>query len=169
MFIVEQEPSREAKVRLRIVKKALGQVPPHFALYATLHPERFKMFLEEIMYLSSHKNINPDFFAFLRYYVASHNGFSYCIRFNETLLLGKDYTAKQLEAIVASKNIPLDKKHQTLFNEAINALDNPKEFTAETLDSLKAIGWSDADIFDAIDHAAFLFKFSKILKAYSKD
>ena len=35
-------------------------------------------------------------------------------------------------------------------------------------DELKSGGWEDADIYDALDHAAFLFKNSKILKAYSQ-
>ena len=169
MFMIKAKPNREMKIILRGIKKSLGQVPPHFELFATVNPIRFKMFLEEISYLSTHEHINPDFFALLRYYVASHNGFTYCIQFNQALLLSKGYTQALLDALISAKEaLPLDSRHQTLFVEAVNALDDPAHFTVETLEKLKQLGWSDADIYDAVDHGAFLFKFSKILKAYSK-
>jgi hypothetical protein len=46
------------------------------------------------------------------------------------------------------------------------AIFDPDNFTKEDIDLLHKDGWSDGDIFDAIDHGAFLFKFSKILRAY---
>ena len=168
MFIVEKNLDREMKILLRGVKQKLGTIPPHFEMFATIHPTRFKMFLEEINYLSNHENINPDFFTFVRYYVASKNGFNYCIQLNQAFLLSKGYTVEQLEALKKSKdNLPLDDKHRSLFIEVMNALDEPQNFTATTLESLKALGWSDADIYDAVDHGAFLFKFSRVLKIYS--
>ena len=100
--------------------------------------------------------------------MASKNGFNYCIKLNEAFLLSKGYTLEQLEALKESKdNLPLDDKHRSLFIEVMNALDEPQNFTATTLESLKALGWSDADIYDAVDHGAFLFKFSRVLKIYS--
>jgi len=170
MFIVESNLDREMKVLLRGIKQSLGHVPPHFELFASVSPTRFKMFMQEIEYLSTHARINPDFFALLRYYVASQNGLSYCIKFNHALLLSKGYRAEQLSMLeVSAKNVPLDERHQALFVEAVNALDNPEGFTAETLKRLNTLDWNDADILDAVDHGAFLFRFSKIIKAYSKD
>jgi len=170
MFIVESNLDTEMKILLRGVRQSLGHVPPHFEMFASINPTRFKMFLTEITYLSKHENINPDFFALLRFYVASQNGFHYCIQFNQALLLAKGYTLAQLTALEVDKEkLPLDSKHQALFVEVINALDNPISFNTDTLEKLKHLGWSDADIYDAIDHGAFLFKFSKIIRAYSKE
>ena len=169
MFIIEPNPNKEMQLILKRVKRMVGVVPPHFELYATVHPTRFKMFLEEIMYLTSHKTINPDFFAFLRYYLAFKNHFTYCYNFNETLLLTKGYTKEALKTLENSPtSLPLDERHQELFLATLSAIDEPTNFTKESIEKLKNSGWSDADIFDAIDHGAFLFKFSKVLKAYSK-
>ena len=169
MFIIESNLNREMKILLRSIKQKMGQVPPHFEMFASINPVRFKMFLEEITYVSNHLRINPDFFALLRFYVASKNQFSYCIGFNHALLLAKGYSMEQLSRLeVSSENLPLDQKHQSLFTEVIVALEEPSKFTVNTLDDLKELGWSDADIFDAVDHGAFLFKFSKILRSYSK-
>lgn len=154
---------------LRGIKQMLGSVPPHFELFATVNPERFKLFMSEIAYLSKHVSITPDFFAFLRFYISTQNKFTYCYNFNKQLLLSKGYSEEILENLEKSvEALPLDERHQTLFKEALMAIDTPDNFDKRNIEKLSAQGWSDADIFDAIDHAAFLFKFSKILRAYSK-
>ena len=170
MFIVEPNPNREMKVLLRGIRQKLGYVPVHWELFATINPTRFKMFLEEINYLTSHPNIQSDFFTFLRYTVASDNGFTYCINLNKSFLLAKGYRLEQLHAVEGTqKRVPLDERHQALFNAVMKAIYEPKSFGVEVINALKILDWSDADIFDAVDHGAFLFRFSKVLKAYSKD
>jgi hypothetical protein len=168
--MIEPNLNKEMKILLRGIKQKLGHVPPHFELFATVNPTRFKMFIEEITYLSTHKQINPDFFTFLRYTVASDNGFEYCIKLNQAFLLAKDYTLEQLHLLEGiEKTLPLDERHQALFDAVMIALYTPESFTVESINALKILDWSNADIFDAVDHGAFLFRFSKVLKAYSKE
>ncbi|MEA1880117.1 MAG: hypothetical protein U9N11_05700 [Campylobacterota bacterium] len=170
MFIIEPSLNREMKILLRGIKQKVGHIPPHFELFATINPTRFKMFVEEITYLSTHANIDPDFFTLLRYTVASDNSFEYCIKLNQVLLLAKGYTLEQLHLLEGTqKTLPLDERHQALFDVVMTALCRAEDFTIEVIDALKILDWSDADILDAVDHGAFLFRFSKVIKAYSKD
>jgi hypothetical protein len=170
MFMIEPTPNKEMKILLRGIKQKLGHVPPHFELFATVNPTRFKMFIEEITYLSTHAHINPDFFTLLRYVVASDNGFGYCIKLNQEFLLAKGYTLEQLHELEGmQKTLPLDERHQALFDAVRTALYTPESFTVESINALKILDWSDADIFDAVDHGAFLFRASKVLKAYTKE
>ena len=167
MFIISPKPNRHMQILLRGIRSNLGHIPPHRELFASINPTRFKMFLDEINYLATRPNIKKEFFTFLRYSIATDNGFDYCMRFNRQLLLTTGYTLQDLQAVEsADKKVPLDEKHQALFDAALVAVYEPENFTAETIASLHRIGWSDADIFDAVDHAAFLFKFARILKAY---
>ena len=169
MFIIDTNPSKEMLPLLKKVERFVGYIPPHFSLFATLNPKRFEMFLNEIFYLTMHKSINPDFFALLRFSFSAKHNFEYCYTFNKKLLLDKNYTKEAVEAFETnSDNFPLDKKHHALFKGVQKAIDEPKSFTCKDIDALKELGWSDADIYDAIDHGAFLFKFSKVLKAYKK-
>jgi len=168
MFIIESNPNQEMKILLRGIKQKLGQVPPHWELFATINPTRLKMFLDEINYLSSHPHIQNDFFTLLRYTIAIDNGFTYCINLNKTWLLAKGYAQEQLDDLEGTdKVLPLDKRHQVLFNAVMKAVYAPDDFTTETIEALKLLEWNDADIFDAVDHGAFLFRASKVLKAYS--
>ena len=170
MFIIEPNPNKEMKILLRGIRQKLGQVPPHWELFATINPSRFKMFLEEINYLTSHPHIQSDFFTLLRYTIAVDNGFTYCINLNRAWLLAKGYTLEQLHKLEGTQKIlPLDERHQALFDAVMKAVYTPEDFTAELTDALKILDWDDADIFDAVDHGAFLFRASKVLKAYSRD
>jgi len=170
MFIIEPNPNKEMKILLRGIRQKLGQVPPHWELFATINPSRFKMFLEEINYLTSHPHIQSDFFTLLRYTIATDNGFTYCINLNRASLLAKGYTLEQLHKLEGTQKIlPLDERHQALFDAVMKAVYTPEDFTAELTDALKILDWDDADIFDAVDHGAFLFRASKVLKAYSRD
>jgi len=167
MFKINPELSKEGTVLLRAVERKYGKVPPHFKLFAAINPVRFKMFLVEIAYITDHPNIHPDFFVFLRRVISAKYDFAYCLHFNEEMLYSRGYTADLINDVEASSAaLPLNKAHQALFAATLATMEDPNSFTKETIESLKQHGWCDADIFDALDHGAFLFKFSKLLKAY---
>jgi len=169
MFIIKAEPSKESKILLRAIRQKFKTTPPHWELLAYLNPVRFKIFLDEMEYISSHPKINPHFFTMLRYIVAWDNDFEYCKKFNTTLLETLGYSNIQLDRIRKEKKIPLDDNHQILFDTVMTALYDPANFNENLIDKTKEFGWSDGDIYDALDHGAFLFKYSKILKAYLKE
>ena len=167
MFIVNPKINETQRVVLDKTKEIFGVIPPHWELFAKLHPLRFEMFMKEIGYLLNHPHIHPDFFAFMRFYIANKEGYAYCKSFNTKLLLTKGYDKKDLKSFKEDiAFLPLDEKHRLLARKVEKALYQAAEFGEDDIAELKAISWSDADIYDAIDHGAFLFKFSRILKAY---
>jgi hypothetical protein len=169
MFIYQPSFSKELEESTNKIKKEFGVIPLHWKLLASIAPNRFEMFIQEITYLSNHPHINPDFFTMLRLHVANRENFSYCKSLNTKLLLAKGYNKTDIKGLKEDiKYIPLDDKHKLLAQKAIKAMYQSKEFIHEDIKALKDILWSDSDIYDAIDHAAFLFKFSKIIKAYSE-
>ncbi len=166
MFIYNLEVFEESAV-LEKTQALFGVVPPHWKLLAGINPRRFEMFIEEIGYLLHHPHIHPDFFAFLRLFVANREDFAYCKSFNTKLLLARGYDKQTLQRYKEEiGNLPLDAKYQVLAEGVMKALYTPKDFTREDIHTLKAEGWCDDDIYDAIDHGAFLFKFARIIKAY---
>lgn len=168
MFIVPTKPHPAAQEIMTQFRKQFGTVPPHFELFAALNPKRFEMFVQEIVYLAAHQNIHPDMFAFIRLHIAAKEGFEYCQNFNTRLLLAKGYSKDVVQNIRADiLNIPFDDRHKSLADKALKAVYEPESFSANDLDELLDAGWSNADIYDAIDHAVFLFKYARIIKAYS--
>jgi hypothetical protein len=167
MFIYKPATTKDIENTLSITKKHFGIVPPHWELLATISPKRFEMFMSEISYLLNHPNIHRDFFSMIRLYVANKEDFSYCKSFNTKLLLAKGYDKNDIKNLKDDISLlPLDDNHKLLAKKAVKAIYQPDLFIHEDIEELKNSSWSDSDIYDAIDHGAFLFKFTKILKAY---
>ncbi len=168
MFIYQPTLTYEMEIILENIKKELGLVPPHFKFLISVNPKKFQLFMQEIKYLLNHPNINPDFFAMLRLFIANRENFTYCISFNTKLLLAKGYSRDILKRLKEDiEQIPLDAKHKLLAQKAIKAIYESKEFKLCDIEELKKLSWSDSDIYDAIDHASFLFKNAKIIQSYS--
>jgi len=167
MFITNKKLTAEGKVLIRVIKSKMGFVPPHFELFAKLNPKRLKMYLVELEYISNHPNIDADFFTFIRFTIASREGFSYCINLNTKILESRGYSKEHLRKVVQNLKLPLDSAHQALFSSTIEAMVKPDKFNKESIEKLENLNWSSEDIWDALDHGAFLYKYYKILRAYS--
>jgi len=167
MFIYKPNTTKESQLILKKTKEKFNILPPHWELLALISPKRFEMFINEIEYLLNHPRINSDFFTMLRLHVANRENFNYCKSLNTKLLLAKGYDKNQITSIKEDiKTLPLDKNHKLLATKAIKAIYQAEEFNKEDIQELKDSSWEDSDIYDAIDHAAFIFKVNKILKAY---
>lgn len=169
MFIVELNPNESVRALLAPIEQKMGGVPEHLQLLATVNPKRLQMFMQEIFYLSTHERINPLLFVFIRFYVATKEGFSYCERLNKSLLL-KAGINMSMEIDLESfwEKLPFDDAHKLLAKKAELAVWEPERFTQEDINMLLSHNWQHSDIYDAIDHMAFLFKNAKIIKAYSR-
>lgn len=167
MFIYKLDRAIKSNPVREKIKKLFGIIPPHWDLLAEINPKRFEMFIMEIEYLLHHPHINSDFFAFVRLYIANKEGFTYCKSFNTKLLLSRGYEKNVLQTYKEDvTTLPLDERHQALMSGVMRAIYEADDFSAKDIEELKSYSWDDGDIYDAIDHGAFLFKFSPILKAY---
>ena len=169
MFISEIKLNEETTKLLKIIKKRIGIIPPHFELLASVNETKFKLFLQELSYMQGLNEINKDFFIFIRLYIAFKEGFNYCKKFNTKLLLALNYTQKQIDEVKQNiENIPLDDKHKKLATLSIKAIYEYETFSNVEIKQLHNIGWSDEYIYAAIDHTALLFKQARIIRAYLK-
>ena len=171
MFLIKAEnaenPSRELTVMYSKLKKNFGEVPPHFKLLGMIDPDILRDTLSYLNKIMNHPTISADLFAFIRLYVANREGYEYCINFNTNLLKKRDY--QEIDILRAKENfslIPFDKNEKILASKAIKAIYNPHDFNKEDLNELYELGWSNKDIFDAIDHAGFLLKNGRIISCY---
>jgi len=63
--------------------------------------------------------------------------------------------------------IPLDAKYKALAHFALKAIYNSRNCTRSDFDALYAQGWTQKDVFDAIEHAGTIFRNGRILTAYA--
>jgi AhpD family alkylhydroperoxidase len=88
--------------------------------------------------------------------VSRDNDCAYCIGMNEGLLIQRaGFTPEQTAA--AKRNAadtPLPEKDKAMLLFVLKATKTPKAITVGDVDALRGIGWSDRDIFDAVNHGA---------------
>jgi len=171
MFMVSKNEAQAEQVNklLRRVKALYGEVPPQMEFLGNIEVAYLEEFLKMVMRIVKHPNINPDFFGFLRLHIAFREEYAYCKAYNTKFLLAKEYTQEQLNAVVKEVTaLPLDAKHQALANHAVRAIYESKKVVRGDFEKLYEMGWSQKDVFDAIEHGATLLKNGRILTTYSE-
>jgi alkylhydroperoxidase family enzyme len=149
------------------VEQKMGFIPDGLKLYST-SPPLLEAFLGNIGYFMAHPSIRQELLATIRFLVASKSECNFCIDFNEALLsnLGVD-TAAVREARNNPDKAPLPDKEKALLKEILKTLDNPGNMTAETLQNLKALGWTEREVFEALLVGSNNRSFSTMLKAFN--
>ncbi len=163
----EAQKERLEKI-LKKVKLVYGAVPPQMEFLGSIEADYLEEFLNTVLRIVKHPHIEPDLFGFIRLHVAFKEEYPYCKMFNTKFLLAKGYTQEQLDKAIANIGaVPFDEKHQVLASKAIKAIYESKLFTKEDFDALYILGWTQKDVFDAIEHAGTIFRNGRILTAYA--
>lgn len=170
MFMVQKNKAQQDRLEkiLKKVKVVYGAVPPQMEFLGNIEADYLEDFLNVALRIVKHPHINPNLFAFIRLHVAFKEDYPYCKMFNSKMLLVKGYIQEQLDAVIENINaVPFDNKHQKLALHATKAIYESKSFTQHDFDTLYAMGWTQKDVFDAIEHAGTIFRNGRILTAYA--
>ncbi len=173
MFIIDtvkkEDATGELKLLYRMIEKALGFVPPHFELFATIDLEAMKDFVQYNQYIMAHEKINKDLLPFMRLYIASKECRSYCTNFNAKMLTAMQADARIIHNITDEiDNIPFEVSQKSLLQAVLKALYTPDLFGKDDLKQLYTFGFSDKDFFDLFSYASNFMSKSKMIEAYLK-
>lgn len=146
--------------------KTAGMVPKPFQMFS-VSPEMLELQGGIINYFMRHPNLRFPLLASIRFAVACEYDYSYCIKFNGDLLQFAGLSGEQVEAIKANPaNAVLDEKDKALLLFVLKALKEPENVKKDDIQSLRDMGWTDQDIFDAVTHGAGMIGPSKMFKAF---
>lgn len=170
MFMVQKNEVQKERLEkiLRKVKVVYGAVPPQMEFLGNIEADYLEEFLTAAIRIVKHPHINPDLFGFIRLHVAFREDYPYCKMFNTKLLLSKGYKQELLDEVVGSiEAVPFDNKHQALARFAMKAIYESSKCKQSDFDTLYEMGWSQKDVFDAIEHTGTIFRNGRILTTYS--
>jgi len=171
MFMYKENIEQKEKLEkvLNRVKVVYGKVPPQMEFLGNIEVEYLENFLKMVMRMVKHPNINPDLFGFIRLHIAFKEDYAYCKIYNTQFLLAKGHEQSALdEAIIDIESVPFNSQHQALATFAIKVIYESKACKQEDFETLYKMGWSQKDVFDAVDHAGTIFRNGRILTAYSQ-
>lgn len=137
------------------IEQFLGRVPTGYQMYSS-SPELLDQLFQQSGYYMQHPSLSFPLLASIRLLVSQHNDCAYCIGFNEIMLMEKGgYTQDQIAAAKRDPaSAPLDEKDKAMLLFVLKGTQAPKSVAVADLDRLRALGWRDQDILDALYHGA---------------
>ncbi len=136
------------------IEQSFGAVPEGLQLFG-VSPKLLQIQLQVLGYFGQHPRLSANFLALLRYILSEDGHCQFCIGFNQSLLLNAGLSA---EAIARARNKPLEgpleARENRLLDYVLRAVRNPHGVKDSEVDDLRALGWTDQDIFDAVAHGA---------------
>lgn len=145
-------------------EKALGKVKEVYQMFEkmgipaplplqmlSVSPNCFDNQVNMINYFMNHPVLSPSLLTHIRLLAANEENYPYCINFNEQIL--KSLVGLNDDQIAAATNDPsetaLKPEEKALLLFVQKVLRDPALTRKEDMENLRALGWSDRDIFDA--------------------
>ncbi len=137
------------------ILKLFGRVPNALQIYSA-SPELLAQQWEAIRYFRAHPTLPAALLASIRMLVSKNNDCDYCVGFNEALLVNMcGQTPEQVAATKADpKATPLAPRDKAMLLFVLKATATPHAVGKPDLDQLRALGWTDRDLLDAVTHGA---------------
>jgi len=157
MALIKTIPPQEAEGKLAELyaetEQMFGVIPNNVRLLG-VSPTVLENQLQFAWYYREHPTLSVPFLAMVRMLVSKACHSAYCQNLNSGLLMKAGFSAEQVQAMQKDPaKAPLSEKEKALLLFVLKASDNPHSVTAQDLDSLRSLGWTEVDIFDAVAHA----------------
>jgi len=139
----------------RQAEAILGRVPNAFQMYSG-SPSVLETQWGQIAYFMRHPTLSFPLLALTRMLVSQDHRCDYCIDFNSAMLIERaGFTPEQIAATKRDPAAaPLDAKDKAMLLFALKATRTPHQVGAADIAGLKALGWAESDMLDAVVHGA---------------
>jgi len=169
MFLVSTIAEGQAQGTIKEVYDIFqGSAPDPLRLFSA-SPGMFEQQAGMIKYFMGHKALSFPLLTAIRFISSDECGHEFCLDFNRQLLMRAGMSPEDIEAMKADPSTaPLEDREQSMLVFVAKALRAPKSVSQADVDSLRAEGWSDSDIFDALAHGANMLASAAVFNALKK-
>jgi uncharacterized peroxidase-related enzyme len=173
MALIQTTPPEKAEGKLAElyaeVEELFGMVPNNVRMLG-VSPEILDNQIQLMGYYMGHPTLSTPLLAMIRMLVSRACKSPYCQNLNTGLLSKAGFTSEQINAMQDDPSqAPLDEKQKALLLFVLKACDNPHSVTGEDLERLRAVGWGDRDIFEAVAHGARMVGTNIIFDTFKVD
>jgi uncharacterized peroxidase-related enzyme len=137
------------------IQQMMGRVPNAFQMSSS-SPGLLEQQWQSIAYYMQHPTLSFPLLAMVRMLVSQHNDCQYCVSMNESMLMQVAKLTPEQVATTRSdpQQAPLPDRDRAMLLLVLKASKTPKQIEKSDLDQVRALGWSDGDIMDAVSHGA---------------
>ncbi|MEW6347809.1 MAG: hypothetical protein AB1646_01995 [Thermodesulfobacteriota bacterium] len=158
MSLIKTTPPEQAEGKLAELyasaEQFFGFIPNNVRLLGvspTILDNQFSM----VEYYMSHKTLKTPLLAGIRMMVSKRCRSEYCENANTQMLIRMGVPKEKVEACKADpQQAPFSDNEKAMLGFVLKAVEDPKSVTAQDVEALKTMGWTDQDIFDAVAHGA---------------
>jgi alkylhydroperoxidase family enzyme len=159
----------EVKEIYDTMQKNIGVIPDPLQL-ASASPWMLSMVWQSIQYFTQHPNLGFGLLSTIRYLVAQQYDYAFCTNFNKNFLLMQGMSQNDIEKIAEDPlQAPLEDKDRAMLAFVMKAIKTPDTVVKEDMEELHDMGWTDADILDALTHGTNMIGSSILMKAFKMD
>jgi len=119
-------------------------------------PALFEHWSRNMRYYMEHPSLSVMLLAHIRLLVAFNHQYPYCIDLNSKML--QSFLNLSDDEIAAVRTNPelarLDNKDKAMLVFVVRSMQAPEDIEATDIEHLQTLGWTDADIFDAVSYGA---------------
>ncbi len=167
-IVKPEQAEGEMKIAYDRFIEGAGQVPKPLEMFS-VSPGLFKQRTDNIAYYGR-TNLSFPLLTLIRYLSAVDCNHGACVAFNEDLAKRQGMTDEELAVIRESpEKGPLEGKENQLLAFVVQAVTKPDTITKGEFEKLKDLGWTDRDIFEAVNHGADMVSSSILMKAFQID
>jgi len=161
----EEATGRVAEIYESMIS-TMGFIPNAFKVFSPSAHVLDKQF-GNLTYFMRHKTLGGKLLAFIRLLVSEQEKCRYCIGMNSGLLLQYGVLPDQLAEIKEDPSkAPLDEKELQMLLFVLRVAKDSNSIEQADVDTLRNLGWTDADILDATYHATAQLGVDKIFNAF---
>lgn len=134
----------------------------------SVSPELLRQQMDFIKYYMNHPTLSMPLLAAIRIMVSSDEECQFCIDYNTEMLM--NFAGWSFEQVSAMRKDPnsanLPEREIAMLLLALKAVRNAHGITANDLDTLREMGWSDGDILDTVNHATRMLAIDSIFNTF---
>ncbi|GAB7022925.1 carboxymuconolactone decarboxylase family protein [Salidesulfovibrio brasiliensis] len=155
------------------IADAYSQFPEAFGIPAPLQlmsasPGMFKCQMALIDYFSREAGFDFAIPAAIRYMAACHFKADACVEFNAKLLAAAGLGDDELETLSSDPdNGPFEERENRLIAFVKKVVEG-RDVSEEEVETLRSLGWTDANIYDACSQGTFMAGAGLMMNAFSK-
>jgi alkylhydroperoxidase family enzyme len=143
-----------------------GEVPLPIRLLSA-SPGLQERQLALVGYYMSHPRLGFALLTAIRYVAAELSSHDACVAFNRGLLTRVGMSSEEIASLARGERaVALEEREAALLAFVRQALRAPQSVTAQEVEALRQLGWSDSDILDAVAHGTNIVAASALHKAF---
>ncbi len=147
----------------------LGVVPRPLEMMSA-SPAIFNQQLQRIQYYTNHPTLSFALLSHIRYLVAHDLNYSFCMDFNKLILKKQGLEEDDIRRIESDPTQSmLEEKEAAMLVFVVNAIKKPAADRAAEIKNLKALGWEDRDLMDALAHGVNMVDHSIMMQVFQID